>query len=412
MKAVVFNIGCKVNQYECDVLTEKLAILGYEVSEDLEYADIYILNTCAVTQEAERKSRQAIARCLKYNPNAKVFVCGCASQKSGETFKKDGVIYITGVAGKQAILEHLQDSNQELNIVDLPKEYEDFSLTQPSRTRAFVKIQDGCNKFCTYCIIPFLRGRSRSRDLHEVVNEIKVLSQNTKEIVLTGIDVMSYGLDIGTNFTELIQSLKDIDVRIRLSSIYAESIDKPLLDALFNLRDFCPHFHLSMQSGDNQVLKKMNRHYTSEIYAEKIELIRQYDKLAGITTDIIVGFPTETDEAFNNTYMFLKEHEFSDVHIFPYSPRTGTVAAKMPILDKNIVVTRKNALNDLKTNLKANFIAKNIGSTNSVLIETKENGLNVGYTKNYIRVYTKKEGTIVNVQLDKPYLDGAIDKEI
>ena len=406
MKIAIFNLGCKVNQYECDVLTEKLTFYGHEVAQELVFADVYILNTCAVTAEAERKSRQAISRCLKLNPNAKVIVMGCASQKSPESFRKDGVIYVKGVAEKMNIIDHLQDETFMESISDFPVHYEEMTLKIPHRTRAFVKIQDGCNHFCSYCIIPYLRGRSRSRDLRSIVDEINILSGQTKEVVLTGIDIMHYGKDNGESLTNLIRAIADADVRIRLSSVYAEEVSPELLDALFSLKHFCSHFHLSLQSGDDGVLKDMNRRYTTAVYRDKINLIRKYDQNAGITTDVIVGYPTETDEAFENTLRFVQEEAFTDLHVFPFSSRSGTVAARLPQISPDLMKTRKKRMAQMKETLKKNFLEKNLFVPQNVLIEEKIGDYNVGYSENYIKIYTKKDGELLTITPTALFNDG------
>lgn len=394
MKAVVFNLGCKVNQYESDVIAEQLRKVGYEVSEDLSYADVFVLNTCAVTAEAEKKSRQAVSRCRALNPDAKIFVCGCASEKNPTSFEKNNVVFVSGVAAKDKIIDHINDENITLDVESLPLRYEDAFLTEADRTRAYVKIQDGCNSFCSYCVIPYLRGRSRSRAVDSVVNEVKELSSKTKEIVLTGINIMSYGSDIGTDLTELIKSLAPFDIRIRIGSFYAEGISERLLDAVFSLKKFCPHFHLSLQSGDNDVLRAMNRHYTAEDYAQKIEFIRRYDNNACITTDVICGFPTETDTCHNNSVAFIKDTAFSDIHVFPFSAREGTRAYGMKPIAPEVIRARKNELLDLKEDLRTAYLKKNIGIKQSVLIE-EEGDYNCGYSQYYIRVYTKRTGEAI-----------------
>lgn len=406
MKIVVFNLGCKVNQYECDVIREKLTFDGHDVSEDMTFADAYILNTCAVTSEAERKSRQAVARCLKQNPKAKIFVMGCASQKSPESFEKEGVTFISGTANKLSVSSHINDSLFSKEVDILPLKYDEMTLSDAPRTRAFVKIQDGCNHFCSYCIIPYLRGRSRSREVEKVVDEITILSKKTNEIVLTGIDLMDYGKDLGISLVDLFRKIKDVNARIRLGSIYAEKITTEFLDAVFAIKNFCPHFHLSLQSGDDTVLKNMNRHYTSSDYLDKINLIRKYDANAGITTDIIVGYPTETNKAFENGCDFIKEAKFSDLHIFPFSPRTGTPAAKLPVIPSNEMKERKNRMAEIKKELKNSFIRQNLGVEQEVLIEENIDGYNVGYSKNYIKTYTKQSGEIVKVLPNELTEDG------
>lgn len=406
MKAVVFNLGCKVNQYESDVLCESLNAIGYEVSQDMEKADIFILNTCAVTAEAERKSRQAVARCRALNPSARIFVCGCASEKSSASFIKDNVVYVIGSAGKNKILDSIEAKELHIQVEKLPSEYEISSLSSTKRTRAYVKIQDGCDSFCSYCIIPYLRGRSRSRAIEDIAAEVERLSKNTKEIVLTGINLMSYGKDIGTDLTALIKRLAHIDVRLRLGSFYAEGITEELLKALFGLKKFCPHFHLSLQSGDEEVLKDMNRRYTPDLYEEKIALIRLYDVNAAITTDIITGYPTESEESHRRTVEFIKRVNFSDIHIFPYSPREGTKAARLKTLPPEVIKHRKSELSELKEKLRTSYLLRNIGIKQSVLIEESDEEYASGYSQYYIRVYTHRENEVVECIPGALYKDG------
>ncbi len=407
---VVFNLGCKVNQYECDVICDNLKNKGYQISQELEPADIYVINTCAVTAEAEKKSRQAIARCRALNASAKILVVGCASQKNPQSFIKDNVTYISGVAGKFSIDSHLNSEIQDIDIKELPTVYEDGELDSAYRTRSYIKIQDGCNNFCSYCIIPYLRGRSRSRRKEEIVKEIAKLSGFVQEIVLTGIDLMAYGLDIGYDLRTLIEELEVFNLRIRLGSLYAERITSDLLESLKKLKKFCPHFHLSMQSGDDGVLKSMNRHYTASVYKEKIDLIKEFFPDATITTDIIVGFPTETEEAFINTCNFVQEVKFSDIHIFPYSAREGTRAAKLPQIDKEIVKTRKKILSNIKKDLVKKHLADNLGKAHEVLLEEKVGEYYVGHTRNYIKVYLKENGEIVTTIPNKIFNDGLMEE--
>ena len=295
MKVCVFTLGCKVHRYESDVIINKLIERGFEVTENLEKADYYVINTCAVTAEAEKKSRQCVARVKKQNPESKILICGCASENNAKQFEKDGVVYVSGTA-KKDLLSLLPESG--VNVDDIPKSYEESGFAENVRTRAYVKIQDGCNNFCSYCLIPYVRGRSRSRALDKVVEEVRSVPENIKEIVLTGIDISSYGKDIGLSLKDLILALSDVDKRIRLGSFEMNIIDENLLNALKGLKNFCPHFHLSLQSGSDEVLRTMNRHYKTKDYLERVRLIRKYFPLAGITTDVIVGFPTETDEEF------------------------------------------------------------------------------------------------------------------
>ena len=412
LKAVVFNLGCKVNQYECDVLVSELRNLGYQTAEDLEYADLYVINTCAVTNEAERKSRQIIARIKKFNPDAEIIITGCASQKNKDFYLNSGVKYVSGVGGKDKILS---DVRLGLNVGSFqsPNSYEEpNAIPSGDRTRAYVKIQDGCNNFCSYCIIPYLRGRSRSRAISNVVDEINEVARTTKEIVITGINLAQYGIDNGETLADLIKAIKDVNVRIRLGSFYVEGITDELLKALKELKDFCPHFHLSLQHGDDGVLKSMNRHYTSAEYVQKVDLIRKYFPLAAITTDIIVGFSTETEEAFNNTLDFVKKVEFSDIHIFPYSPREGTKAYNLPRINSEIVNQRKKLLKGIKDQLNQNYIKKLINVPQKTLFETESDGYKVGYSQYYIRIYARTCKNYVIINPTALFKDGLIGEVI
>ena len=386
-RAVIFNLGCKVNQYECDVLAQELAARGYGVSEELGYADLYIVNTCAVTAEAERKSRQVIARCRKHNPSARIMITGCASEKNKDFYIKSGVQYVSGVADKKAILTHLDG---ELAVNDArPAAFEEPDCVPAvSRTRAYVKIQDGCDNFCSYCIIPYLRGRSRSRDLSACVREIGALAGKTGEIVLTGINLSKFGVDTGTSLAELIEKIADVPVRIRLGSFYVEGVDERLLNALKGLKEFCPHFHLSLQNGDDGVLKDMGRKYTSREYLDKVALIRRYFPSAAITTDVIVGYPTETEEAFRNTLAFVREAAFADLHIFPFSAREGTRAALLAPLDPSVIARRKNELAKERDVLRTAYIDSMTGIPQKALFEEVRDGYAVGYSEYYLRIYT------------------------
>ncbi len=405
MKVVVFNLGCKVNQYESDVIINMLSQKGYEVATEFEPADFYILNTCAVTSEAERKSRQAIARAKKCNPNAKIIVLGCASQKKPEQFlDKDGVITVKGIGGKYAVCDLIERGNV---VEELPIIYED-GTAKSTRTRSYVKVQDGCNNFCSYCIIPYLRGRSRSRSKQSVLDEINALS-GVKEVVITGIDLSDYGNGIDESLTSLMDSLKDVDLRIRLGSLEVNVITRELLTALKSLKAFCPSFHLSLQTGEDSVLKSMNRHYTTEQYYSKIQLIREYFPMASITTDVIVGFPTETDEKFNSTLEFVKRVGFSNVHVFPYSAREGTLAyRKYKPLDKSVLKEREKALVKVKEEDRINYEKQFVGKTVDVLTEDEENGKIVGYTREYVKTYIDNapKNAIINVKIKGLYLDG------
>lgn len=407
MKAVVFTLGCKVNECESDSLMKGLAERGYEVSDKLEYADLYIVNTCAVTHEAEKKSRQTASRIKKLNPNAKIIFTGCAAEKNPEAFlakSKDSLV--TGVFGKNKILEHLDDEGVE--IAPASCEYENMETAKTLRARAFIKVQDGCDNFCSYCIIPYLRGRSRSRDPRAVYEEIKALAP--AEAVLGGINLTSYNYE-GVCLTGLIRELSSLDTRIRLGSLEVGVIDDEFLTATKELKNFAPHFHLSLQSGSDETLKKMNRKYTAAEFLDKVALIRKYYPDAGLTTDIIAGFPTETEENFAETLAFVDKAGFTDIHPFTFSPRSGTAAFKMKDLPFAVKKERTERLMAKKAELKAAFVEKSLGKTFDLLAEEFKNGFTEGYSENYLRLYLEKElpaGKIYKVVAKKGYEDGAL----
>lgn len=422
MTIKVFTLGCKVNQCESAAIVATLKAHDYNASEGLDPADVYIINTCSVTAEADKKSRQCIARMKKLNPDCKMIVLGCSSQNDPEKFCRDGVAAVGGTADKTAfvlyVLNVLNDrasgepnSDDGIiyynNIKDLNTDNVIEAYPESNKTRAFVKIQDGCNRFCSYCIIPYLRGRSRSRTIDDIVAECRTIA--SEEIVLTGIDVSAYGKDIGCDFKSLISALSDIPKRKRLSSLECEAVDEGLLAAMKS-GGFCPHFHLSLQSGCDEVLKAMNRHYDSNLYYKKVCLIRKFFPNAGITTDVIVGFPTETDENFSVCCKFIERCAFSDIHIFPYSSRTGTVAArKYKALPPETVKQRTRELFRIKAKLHKRFLLDNLGGTEEVYVEDKEGDRNVGYTPNYIKVYSDAPtGRIVNLKLVEVYNDGVL----
>ena len=409
MKAVVFTLGCKVNECESDSLIAGLAERGYEVSDKLVPADLYVVNTCAVTAEAEKKSRQMESRIKKLNPNAKIIFTGCATQKNPQSFANKSDSYlVTGAFSKNKILDMLDKTGV---VIQPPcSQFEELNTVKSLRTRTYVKVQDGCNNFCSYCIIPYLRGRIRSRNPDSVIAEITAI--NPKEAVINGINLSAYEFD-GKGLTGLIERLKDVECRIRLGSLEIGVIDDGFLSALKNLKNFAPHFHLSLQSGSNNVLKKMNRHYTAEEYLQKVNLIREYFPNAGITTDIIVGFPTETEQDFIETVNLVDKVKFSDIHPFPFSPRSGTVAFKMQDLPKEIKKDRQNRLLKKKAECKQAFVNGLVGKTCDFLFEEEKDGYFEGYSENYVRLYLKDfSGThdIVKVQIIAPFKDGALAK--
>ena len=385
MKAVVFTLGCKVNECESDSLIAGLVERGYEVSDKLVEADLYIVNTCAVTAEAEKKSRQMASRIKKLNPDAKIIFTGCAVQKDSKSFADKSSDYlITGTFNKNKILQMLDESGLKLSPPCL--EFEELNHVKTLRTRAYIKVQDGCNNFCSYCIIPYLRGRSRSRDAQNIIDEIN--SIKPIEAVLNGINLSAYDFN-GKGLTGLINALKQVDCRIRLGSLEVRVIDREFLTALKELKNFAPHFHLSLQSGSSQVLKSMNRHYTADEYAEKVDLIREYFPDSAITTDIIAGFPTETEENFFETLKLIERVKFADIHPFPFSPRSGTVAYKMKDLPAEVKKQRLNKLLEIKADCKKAFVEKMQGKIVDFIFEESKDGYGEGYSENYLRLYVK-----------------------
>jgi len=413
MKAVVYTLGCKVNDVESGSLIRGLEELGYEVSREMEKADLYIVNTCAVTAEAERKSRQTVGKAIKCNPEAKVIVCGCASEKKAEAFLEKGhtVYAVTGAKAKNKVLEIVKSGFAETfggrQVCDEDKIYEEMLTPKCLKTRNFVKIQDGCNRFCSYCIIPYLRGRSRSRSVESAAKEI--LESTAQETVVTGIDISEYKDEQGRDLADLMLAIKDADTRIRLGSIEVSLITPRFLDALKEVKSFAPQFHLSLQSGSDKVLKSMNRHYTRAEYLEKCAMIYEAFPNAAITTDIIVGFPTETEEDFCDSLRIVEEAGFAQIHAFPYSPREGTNAYKkykeLPFAVKKERVER---LLKKGAEEKTKYMQRFIGQELLLVPELCIDGYTEGYSENYIRVYV--EGDIAkrptHVRVERLFKDG------
>lgn len=411
-KAVVFTLGCKVNDVESGSIIKELQTLGFAVSRELEFADVYIFNTCAVTAEAERKSRQAIGKAKKLNADAKIIVCGCATEKNPKAFLgKDNVFAVVGAKGKNRVLEIVKSGfapdMRGKQVYDGDGRYEEMPIPDCLKTRAFVKVQDGCNRFCSYCIIPYLRGRSRSRSVESSAKEI--LQSEALETVVTGIDISDYKDEQGRNFVDLITAVKDADTRIRLGSMEVSMITPKLLSALKALKNFAPQFHLSLQSGSNAVLKSMNRHYTREEYLEACKRIYEAFPNAGITTDIIVGFPTETEEDFLQSLSIVDEAGFSQIHAFPYSPREGTNAyKKYKELSSDVKKQRMERILEAGAKQKTAYLTSQIGMTAEIVPEQCKNGVTEGYAGNYIRVYVDGElpKTLVKVRITELYKDG------
>ena len=410
MKIGIITLGCKVNQYESDCIGAELEKLGHTVVTNLEVCDFYIINTCAVTTIAERKSREFIAKFEKLNCDAKVIVCGCASEHNQEQFLKyKNVALVIGTGKKNKIsqiLDHIGNLKTEIS-----KEYENFELFSTNKqNRAYLKIQDGCNNFCTYCLIPFVRGRSRSRNLDEIVCEANLLAKTAKEIDITGINISDFRIDGQLAFDKLMLALSGVDARIRLGSIEVNIIDENLLKIMSKMPNFCPHFHLSMQSGCDRILKLMNRHYTKTDFLDRVKLIKTYFPNVALTTDVIVGFPTETDEDFAETVDTIKKIGYYQMHIFPYSKREGTIASKMKLCDGNVVKKRVKILEEINAQNKQNYIISQSKNILTCLTESVEGDFVVGHTENYIKIYLPKDTTqnhLIKVTNLVQYKDGA-----
>ena len=399
MKACVFTLGCKVNEVESASIMAALEKQGWEVTSGLSPADIYVLNTCAVTREAEKKSRQLVARARKFNPNAQIFVCGCASEKDKKPFEEKGVTFVTGARNKGAVIEAITKifGGENCGLL-FPKQ---------TKTRAFIKIQDGCNNFCSYCIIPYLRGREVSRKIDDILGEIA--QTDSPEIVLNGINISSYGYG-NLTLVDLIKALSSVKKRVRLGSLECNIITEELLSSLKALQDFAPQFHLSLQSGSSAVLKSMNRHYTREQYLEKCALIYNYFPQAAITTDIIAGFATETEQDFEESLSIIEQAGFARVHAFAFSPREGTVAFKMQDIPPQVKSERLHKLLKAAQNAQTRYISGLIGQKLDFIAEEYEDGYTTGYTANYIKVYLDgklQSGNKYNIILKDKFKDGA-----
>ena len=409
-KAALHNLGCKVNAYETEAMQELLEQNGYEIVPFQEGADIYIINTCTVTNMADRKSRQMIHRAKKMNPDAIVVAAGCYVQAQENSDKIDECIDIViGNNKKQNLIEILEEYEQkrkeadgvfvQQEVIDInhTKEHEVLHLTKTAEhTRAYIKVQDGCNQFCTYCIIPYMRGRVRSRRKEEVVEEVSALAANGyKEVVLTGIHLSSYGVDFEEKETllSLIQAVHAIEgiERIRLGSLEPRIITEEFASALSALPKICPHFHLSLQSGCEETLKRMNRRYSAEEYFEKCMLLRKYFENPALTTDIIVGFPGETEEEFEESRAFVEKVNFYETHIFKYSKRQGTKAAVMPNqVPEPEKTKRSNTLLALDERNRKAYEEQFSGKETEILVEEQmeKDGKTywIGHTKEYIRL--------------------------
>lgn len=423
-KVALHNLGCKVNAYETEAMQEMLEHAGYEIVPFQEGADIYVINTCTVTNIADRKSRQMLHRARKMNPDAVVVAAGCYVQAQAEKQVIDPCIDIVlGNNKKQDLLTALQayeEAHGDLReVIDInhTKEYENLHLTkQGEHTRAYIKVQDGCNQFCSYCIIPYARGRVRSRAKEDVVAEVTDLAKNGyQEVVLTGIHLSSYGIDFENedNLLSLIRAVHEIEgiKRIRLGSLEPRIITEEFVQAIAALPKMCSHFHLSLQSGCNETLKRMNRRYTSEEFYEKCEILRKYFEKPALTTDVIVGFPQETEEEFETTYEFLKKICFYETHIFKYSKREGTKAAVMQgQIPEQIKAKRSARLIELGEKNRRAYEESFLGKTVEVLVEEKSdvNGKEMwtGHTKEYMKIALESEKNLQNCILNVQIKDG------
>lgn len=422
-RAAFHTLGCKVNAYETEAMEELLQTAGYDIVPFTEQADVYVVNTCSVTNMAERKSRQMLHRAKKLNPEAVVVATGCYVQVSEEEARADAAVdLVLGNNQKRQIVTAL-DAYFEGRafddvLADVEKEqYEELEVsTVLEHTRAFVKVQDGCNQFCSYCIIPYARGRVRSRRMENVIAEIKRLAEaGIQEVVLTGIHLSSYGREIDgeSHLIELIEAIHPIDgiSRIRLGSLEPRIITEEFVGRLKKLHKVCPHFHLSLQSGCEETLKRMNRHYTPEEYYEKCKLLRAAFENPAITTDVIVGFPGETDEEFDKTRQFLEKVHFYEMHIFRYSRRKGTRADKMENqIPEETKAQRSSMLSSLESQMTKEFRTKWTGACVKVLLEERQeiNGVSymVGHTPEYIKCAVETDAP------DNTIIDAIIEGEL
>ena len=421
-KAALHNLGCKVNAYETEAMQELLEDSGYEIVPFHEKADVYIINTCTVTNMADRKSRQMLHRARKMNPDAIVAACGCYVQEKPEEVA-DCVDIVIGNNRKKEIVHILEEYEKgregiRKDLVDIghTREYEDLHLSRTAEhTRAYIKVQDGCNQFCSYCIIPYARGRVRSRSMESVREEVETLAGNGyQEVVLTGIHLSSYGIDTGTDLLSLIRTVHEVAgiKRIRLGSLEPRIITEEFAEAIAGLPKMCPHFHLSLQSGCTETLKRMNRRYTAEEYLEKCKLLRRYFLEPALTTDVIVGFPGETEEEFKASRDFIDKVDFYETHVFKYSRREGTKAAAMPDqVPEEEKTRRSNILLDLSRKKQAAYEQRLLGTTQEVLIEEeiRRNGeiYQVGHTREYVKIGIRTEEKLANrlvqIEIENPF---------
>jgi len=412
-KAALHNLGCKVNAYETEAMQQLLEEAGYEIVPFSEYADVYVINTCSVTNMADRKSRQMLHKAKKQNPDAVIVGAGCYVQtKEAQALVDESIHIVIGNNKKSELVKWLEeyDKTQQKcsSIADInheKQEYEEMFLERTAEhTRAFIKVQDGCNQFCSYCIIPFARGRVRSRKLEDVMSEITRLSENGfKEVVLTGIHLSSYGVDTGDNLLHLIEQVHTIEgiERIRLGSLEPRIVTEEFVKKLSTLEKICPHFHLSLQSGCDETLMRMNRRYNTEEYEAGCKILRKYFEHPAITTDVIVGFPGETEEEFAVTKKYLEQIHFYEMHIFPYSKREGTKAAVMKNqVPEPVKKERSSVLLELGEQMSKEFREFYVGCEVTALMEEswEFEGVSyyIGYTKEYVKVAVRTDHDLTN----------------
>ena len=421
MKVGIYTLGCKVNTYESEYLYNLFKKNNYEIVDFNDKADIYVINTCTVTNNSDSKSKKMIRQAIKRNPNACVVAMGCFIAANPD-IEIDGLDIILGNKDKSKIVELLDEYFERKEIlrkqyIGRLKEFEDMYINNfPGRTRAFVKIQDGCDNFCSYCIIPFVRGKCRSKDEKKVIEEVTDLVNNGyKEIVLTGIHTGSFGVDLDTSFSDLLEKLvkiKGLD-RLRISSIEATELDEDVLSVLKNSKVLVDHLHIPIQAGSDEILKLMNRKYNLEYFENKIKEIRSIRPDISITTDVIVGFPNESDELFQKTIETCKRVEFAKLHVFPYSERRGTASSRMDNkVEQKVVKERARTLIKVSEELEKNYMNKFINKNVEVLIEEVKDGYSYGHTGNYLHVKIKGEfqpNSYLNVELKEieyPYIIG------
>ena len=422
MKSVgILTLGCKVNTYESEYIMNLLKDNGYIIKDFQELCDIYIINTCTVTNQSDSKSKKMIRQAIRRNPDACIVAMGCFIQANPEYYE-DGIDILIGNKDKSNIISILNEyfktkETIKKQYIGRIKEFEDMYIKEfPGRTRAFVKIQDGCDNFCSYCIIPFVRGKCRSKNEDEVVEEVTDLVNNGyKEIVLTGIHTGSYGVDLETNFAHLLKRLVKIKglLRLRISSIETTELNEEVLSILEKEKILVDHLHIPIQAGSDEILKKMNRKYNLDYFFQKIEQIRKIRPNISITTDLIVGFPGESEELFEKTIETCKKINFSKIHVFPYSERKGTSSSRMENkIDNKIKKERAKKLIEVSKELEINYMNNFINQTVEVLIEEHKDGYSIGHTGNYLHVKIKKkypQNEIVKVKIikvDYPYVIG------